>query len=302
MPSFQNKSLSSIAYYDDLYTDFINGRQNDDVERWIEKEYESPAKPVFDKIYRGTKLSKSDYLVLKKFAMMQFVRTPTFFKRNIDRWQNEMKDIMENIQIPRSIEEDFENSNTKLDGAEHLTLKVNTVSSDELSRKRLVMEASIGRGFWLFSIKQIMLNTMSKIPDHKWTIMQAPPNFCWPLSDNPVCALNYHNADEYDFGGGWNFEGSEIFMPITPEHLLYTQIGRKNGSYINVSRKMALDIRRLLIENADEFLILTHDDSEILNIRKRIVDPQMYQISKELWQNWSETQKNIDNDYSKFRD
>src|SRR5699024_11588180 len=58
-----------------------------------------------------------------------------------------------------------------------------------------------------------------------------------PTSDNPVINLNYYRKDKYDFNGGWGVDNTCIMMPLTPKHLLYTQVGY-NGSIKHLDKSI----------------------------------------------------------------
>lgn len=296
VPMIENKAISRIAYYNDLYTDLVAGEEVDKFEKWIDKEYENPARDVFEKVRIGKSLSKSDYDILFKFTVLQHIRTPAYFVRNYERWINELKEILDNMNINEMID----NARNREDvlpefGQEHLTLKVNTTKVKE--DKFVEVQASVGRGLWLYNIKNIMLRTISLFPNHKWSIMQPPIGFRWPLTDNPVMLLNYSNEKDYTFTGGWGNNGTEVIMPITPEHLLYTQVGHNNPSYINLTFDKAQRLKELIVENAHEYVFTDCADESILSIRPRVVDKYSFNLQREQWQRWSEMQKSVDEDY-----
>jgi hypothetical protein len=39
--------------------------------------------------------------------------------------------------------------------------------------------------------------------------------------------LNYYARGRYDFKGGWGNKGTEILLPLSPHHLLYTRVGHR---------------------------------------------------------------------------
>lgn len=64
----------------------------------------------------------------------------------------------------------------------------------------LRVEASIGRSLWLWSLKHVLTKSLDVLHQHRWTILRSPPEVEWLTSDSPVVRLNYHDAQNYDFG------------------------------------------------------------------------------------------------------
>lgn len=155
----------------------------------------------------------------------------------------------------------------------------------------LGIETVVGRGLWLFSLKQLLTRTVNALMAHKWTILRSPEGIEWLTSDDPVVRLNYHNPTKYDFGGGWGSVGTEIFLPLSPRHLLYTKIGTKppqRGTV--VSTEPAGWLQRFTIEHAHRFIIAKEENESVSKIRPRIVDPAAFKTEKEQWKRWHEEQ------------
>ena len=107
--------------------------------------------------------------------------------------------------------------------SEFLPIKIITELPPEEDFGKLRVESIVGRGYWLFAIKQLLTKTINVLLQHKWTILQSPTELKWLTSDDPVIKLNYYNPQKYDFGGGWGSLGTEIFLPLSPKYLLYTK-------------------------------------------------------------------------------
>lgn len=277
IPKWQEKPIKGIAYYENLYMGNIDNSLSDKFEIWFDREVENPAKIVFDKINKGVKLNVGDHETITKFIVAQYIRTPIFFKKGIPRWEEIIKDTLNNFDFSKTVSNKDKqvNGETKLRGR-YIPLFINKKIKEDSDSVLLNIETSVGKGYWLFAIEHVIEETLPKLPKYKWSVLQAPIGFQWPTSDNPVIMLNFYNDNTYDFKGGWGRNGTEIYMPITPNHILMTHIGEKRPSYINVSLELAIIYRRFIIENAYEFIYAKRKIIGIERIRKRIEDSEVY--------------------------
>ena len=109
-------------------------------------------------------------------------------------------------------------------------------------------------------------------------------------SDNPVIRLNYYGKNqecEYDFKGGWGSEGTEIFLPLSPQHLMYTQVGSRpalRGTIIPLD--MAHYFQKFIVQHAHKFVFSSEVNYEVELIRPRIVDHNLYKEKEQKWNDW----------------
>ena len=152
-------------------------------------------------------------------------------------------------------------------------------------------ETVVGRSLFLFNLKHLLTKTVNALLAHKWTILRAPEGIEWLTSDDPVVRLNYHNLIRYDFKGGWGSVGTEIFLPLSPRHLLYTKIGSKppqRGTVMPI--ELANQLQRFTIEHAHRFIIAATPAKSVSELRPRIVDPVAFKADVEQWKRWHEEQ------------
>lgn len=155
----------------------------------------------------------------------------------------------------------------------------------------LGFETVAGRSLWLFNIKHLLSQTANALLEHRWTILRSPPGMEWLTTDNPVVRLNYHSEGRYDFGGGWGSPGTEIFMPLSPQHLMYTQVGRKpprKGTVLSVG--LALSFQRFIVEHAHRFVFSRAPHAEVADWKPRVVDSVAFAHEAEQWKRWHELQ------------
>lgn len=280
VPNWERKSIKYIGFYTDLYTDYFEGNRSDEVERWLDKEFENPAKTCLNKIKSGLKLDDDDNYNLTRFMFAQLVRTPKFVKNNLSKWVKIVNDTFGNIDLIQEVELDRKSD---FDGDKHIPIKTELIKDIDDNKSLMKIETQVGRGFWLFGMKQYLINTIKILPKYKWSIIQAPNNYYWPTSDNPVTILNYYSEDEYSFEGGLGFTGSEILFPISPKQLLYTQVNKKHPSYSNPDIAKARNYSKIICENSDEYIISLKPSDEYANYCIRVVDKNMKSGSTLEW-------------------
>ena len=110
----------------------------------------------------------------------------------------------------------------------------------------------------------------------------------WVTSDNPVTLLRYKSKDSYDFKGAWAQKSVDIFMPISPQYLLYTAVGKKQA--VESSERLQTLINKMIIENAFLQVYSTAPDLNIPKIRPRVVDEAEYKRIQEMLKSWHEVQ------------
>ena len=57
VPYWTQQSIKNSAVWSDFYTRIEGDKEIDDFEHWFDREFETPAKPVFDKLLNGQKIS-----------------------------------------------------------------------------------------------------------------------------------------------------------------------------------------------------------------------------------------------------
>lgn len=60
VPLWRDYPVKAIAFQQDLYTVRANGREDDSLEHWLDKNVEASAKAVFDKVALDRKLNQQE--------------------------------------------------------------------------------------------------------------------------------------------------------------------------------------------------------------------------------------------------
>lgn len=295
---WSRKSTGTIAYHKHLYTRLTAAGEDDSVERWLDCDFEAPAQEPMGKAVSGRRLDPDDWRMLIRFIAAQDVRTP---KRL--RWSLKHAEEYFPTTMQRSIESSvrkLENRDPEMDAPPkpavkpqvgNLPFRVSVEPHVAASGGTLKAEFLIGRTTWLFMIDRLLTQTLKVLYRHRWTILHPPPGVTFFTTDAPVLRVNYNSLEDYHFDGGWGHPGTEIMMPLGPEHLMYTQVARPvppRGS--RLQKDHASLIRRFMAEHADRFVYARNPDPVVQQDRPRVVDPNRFQREKEQWRGWHEEQ------------
>jgi len=273
--------------------------ESDEVERWFDSTFESPAGSALQNAVTDQRLSSDEWARLIRFLAAQDARTPARLLERMKDWQENMQSLLNEV---------MSNAVHELEVAKRTGVPIEFEGSkagDELFPVRtmvdiqpgeesglLRVEASVGRSLWLWSLKHVLTKTLEVLHQHRWTILRSPPGIEWLTSDNPVVRLNYHDAQRYDFGGGWNSPGTDIFMPLSPTHLLFTQIGARQrlprGTTVSVD--FAMQIQRFTVEHAHRYVFGRSADVQTALWRPRTVNREAFQAEAEQWRSWNTVQ------------
>jgi len=290
---WKSYSSKSIGYQKHLYTRMVAGGESDAIENWFESEFETPVSSVFQRVVADEVLSAEDWRLLIRFLAAQDVRTPANLIERLRQWGE---------VLPKLMDESLARSVRKLKKAKRTGIPLSMASPiedlDQFPARTLIrpsenekeavvqVEATIGRSLWLWSVKHLLTSTLNALHKHNWTILRSPPGIEWLTSDNPVVRLNYQTADVFDFKGGWDRLGTVIFMPLSPTHLLYTQVGSEPLKERTASLFLAAQIQRFTIEHAHRYVFGRSADRQVALWRPRTVNRDAVHAEAEQWRNW----------------
>ena len=299
VPLWRTFPKKSIAWRAHLYTQIVEGQESDEVERWLDREFESPAK---ESLYRATnnkRLSREDWRRLVRFLAAQDVRTPAWFAEQRKRLDNTLEDTMKHT-MESSINRLEEAAKTgkppqslpQLSAAEREGFPVRTtVTKLPSGGGEIKAEILMGRQLWMWSMKRALNQTILALHQHRWTILRPAEGRTFITSDNPVVRLNYNSISDYNFGGGWGSPGTNVFLPLSPQHLLFTHIGGRPPLRGERMSKERTDlIRRFTAEHAWRMVFANNADADVPELRQRFVDAKEYEREQKLWQTWHEQQ------------
>ncbi|MHB1314803.1 MAG: DUF4238 domain-containing protein [Christensenellales bacterium] len=256
VPLWEDKSISNIAYVEDFYTLNVLGEEFDNIEKWLNTEFETPMQPVMEKIKNERRLTAEDWIILNKFVTAQYIRTPAHFYKLLQQWEKKMPDVIQKVldKTIKVLEKQGAVSDSKTidENIKPLPIKVNIDNENDT----VTVKAIVGKELFLFELEHILKETVKILPKHQWHIIHPPDGLEWPTSDDPVIFLNFTNANDYDFDGGWNRKNGEILFPLTPKHLLYTQAcNKRKTTPFEQSCEFSKLFIKLIVEHAHRYFL-----------------------------------------------
>lgn len=297
VPLWKPYSVRSIGYYSYLYTRLTAGDPTDEIEKWLEREFETPAAEALDRVISDGRLTPSHWNNLIRFVAAQDVRTPARLLENLSRWERELPDTLNEVmqkgvaKLQRAKARGVVPVLPSPHDSEYIPFRLTKSIEPGQAFGTLKGEVVAGRGLWLFSIKHTLTRTLKVLYQHRWSILTPPDGLSWFTSDDPVIRLNYYANGSYDFKGGWGNPGTEILLPLSPRHLLYTKVGERplrRGEAI--SGPQADMIRRFIAEHAHRMIFAIFPDQGVETLRPRIEDPDLFRSEAEQWRQWHDKQ------------
>lgn len=300
VPKWTRRSISQVAYFRDLYTDIKDGEEIDEFEKWLEAEFENPAQESIRKVIKDNPLSSLDWERLAKFLGAQDMRTPLNYLESTERWNNTLPHLLQStleeavskLEQKKNLEiATLPSENTPNLFDDILTIETVTSKKSKTEQGYISAEISTGRKLWLQSQKHLLTNTITTLKNHKWCIVRPARGYQWFTSDHPVVKLNSYGLGKYDLKGGWGKIGGNIFMPISPRHLLFTQIGDYLPDRLTFTSDQTKQIQSLIAERAFRWIFAREQLVFLEKMRPRLVDPEAFKDEEERWKNWHDLQK-----------
>lgn len=283
----------------------LNGdNESDEIEKWLNSEFETPAKIALEKAIKGDKLNADDWNIIIKYIACQIVRTPAFLKKFLVISKNTLPKVLDDTikQIDGKLSNkldkiDFTKLNSKksIDIAVSFPLRVRNTGIVEDDNRLFRIETIMGKGSYLYYLKYMLTHTEKVLHKHRWQVVELENSVIIPTTDDPVICLNYYGFNNYDFGGGWNRKGSEIIFPISPNKIIYTRIGYKKRIIANY--ELSILIKKIIIDHAYRKIFSNFDDTEIVRQRKRYVDKSIFEKEKAVYKDFHNYYKNVEKGY-----
>ncbi len=300
VPMWEPLSIERVASHQHLYTIEVNGQPSDEIEKWFNSNFETPAQPAIEKVVAGKHLSREDYQLLVKFLVVQMVRTPSWNNYLVNKATELFPKTLESVG--KKLEAILKNKETlppvaPLVEPNPFQIHVQFSTGDSTNISYIEAEMFIGQKMWLAEIKRLLPRIIPVLNHHSWCILEAAPGVDFPTSDDPVVRVGFRSSDNYWFEGvGANQPNANIFLPLSPKHLLYTKVGKSQKSRQLDAEKSNL-LRQLIISHADRHVFSTSVIKGISAFKPRIVNAELFKAEQTAWNNWHESQREAERDW-----
>jgi len=295
VPKWKAYSTKGIAYHSHLYTRIVGGEETDEIERWLDSEYENPVEPIIEMVLAQRKMCPKDWTTLIKYMASQDVRTPARLLESLKMQEKTMPDIMQStlekaVNELETAEKEGRVVNPKrMPNSELIPMRVSIQDDSKTEKAAIKVQTVTGRAAWLFGIRHLLGKTrsMNALLGHKWSILKSPEGISWCTSDNPVIKLNFYSPNNYDFKGGWGSKGTKLLFPLSPRYMLYTKIGERpplRGTVLSV--EMANIFQKIILEHAHRFIYSAEKNLIVESIRPRTESKSIFDDEKHQWQSW----------------
>lgn len=296
---WRSKPITRVGYYTDLYTRFTPEGETDEIETWLNRDFEQPADGALRKATLDEPLNDIDWHAIVRFVAAQIVRTPAFFIRTLPIWNKITPEILKQTlnEFPHDLALAAKGELAYGEDPPHgelFPIQTRKEVDEEAGTVNLTVTVTIGRDIWFYTMKHMLTHTLRVLHNHSWTILKAPNCLTWFTSDDPVLTLNYHSESAYNFGGGWNSPGTEIILPISPRHLLYTHIAKPVPALGTVvDRRHAQMLRFMIAQHAHREIYALTEDKELPALRPRRVDAKQFRRERDQWTLWNSGQTKV---------
>lgn len=289
VPEWDWRPASHLARTSDLYTIAESTDESDQMERWLDEEFESPAKDAVLDAIAGKRLNRMQWRRLIGLYASQFLRTPAYYVRHKEQWAAEMqRDLLEmrdhmltHLPKCKDIDSDF----NVVVGENGFPLRC-TIRREEGLRRSIHIQHVTGRKFWVWAIRQGLRPTgvLSDLEQYRWSILNAPVDFQWFLTDNPAVCIRRRADGTQTLDGGWGALDSKLMLPLSPKHLLYCHVGADAGEqYPVVHPLVAVHLRSGLADAALGSFYSPVKDSLLATYRPRKINRIRYQDEANQW-------------------
>ena len=299
-PIWELRSIRGLAVRAHLYTSVAGGEESDDVERWLQREVEEPALPVLDRLCSGEpakSLTANDRKRLARYVAALWARSPLYYEEHTRMMGDHLQSILQPT-MQRAITE-LEGALKKgkprpiplTEGVRMSSLAVKVQRGPEGgSDPRLEANIVVGREMWLDSMKRIINTLYVHLEKHQWQVLRPPPRWTWFTTDHPLLRLNFESSEKYDFKGGFGSKGTDLVLPLSPEHLLHARIGHPPPEITELPPGTATQIKGCIAQNAFRWIVADAPAPKAEWFMPRVVSLEHYRAEEERFSRYHEEQ------------
>lgn len=295
MRGWRTSSIRSTACWPDFYTDTLDGRDDDKFERLMH-DFEDDAKRTIEKLRNGFKLTQEDMHDLVQFAIVQAVRTPSFMLYSQGLLERTLQPALEDVIA--KIEREF------ADGSIHkrdivipeceepdLRAMMMNIEIDE-GAAVVKAETCVGRqNFIAIALRFIEGAVGNLLRSCNWVILETSNSLL--TSDNPVVFLHFHGYGKWTAGldEGLITHPTIVYMPLTPNHAMLTQIGcdREEMNLAEMTDELYQILQMGTVMNAKRYVYSTSSNDFVEKWRPQNVNEDDFDLLDDERTSWHKT-------------
>jgi hypothetical protein len=168
---WQPLSPRGIAYHAHLYTRMVAGSESDEVEEWLGREFEAPSEEAIQRATHDEPLTSAHWKALIRFVAAQDVRTPARLMERMAEWPKTIPPLLNEVvreavaKLEAAKRSGIAIQTNRTPHSEYLPIRMHKeiVPGERMGKVRV--ETVAGRGFWLFSLKQLLTSTLNILFD-----------------------------------------------------------------------------------------------------------------------------------------
>ncbi len=300
-PEWEPKPISSLTVYRDLYTSVGRGEESDAIERWLNREFETPAADALDRVFRDVALEAEDHRVLVRYLAALDRRTPVAFAETMELLARITPDALSRaharlggtLRQAKSVRRRLlrqQRASTEASDIVPLPIRTAVDTDPETGDPVVKTVTTVGREAWLSALERQLKTTAQHLLAHDWCILRPANESEWFTSDHPVVRLNFTNSEQYDFRGGWGRRGTDIFLALSPKHLLYCRIGYPKPREQTASVEHTYLIQRCIAERAHRWIFARSPQRRAEWFRERRVNKALFVEEEAAWADFHDSQ------------
>ena len=305
---WETTSLRDAATWDDLYTQHINGMDNDAIEDHLCKEYETPAAAVLRKLDCGHSLSSNELSVLVDFWFIQHLRTPAYLRKVANKYENIFEPVAK--QTVESLNEQLMNSDGRLiANRKSLEIAVSPFPQQpleiELNRDscEVTVRTSVGRSGYLAAVGSLLNGPVrNRLRNYSWSVIRAPIGSHFYTSDNPAVVFGLSsNGSVMTDGLGLGQHNVNLVLPLDADRVLFTQVGSLPLGYPSTFTTTQVGyINEAICKSAFRHIYSKEKDDSVRRIRPRVVDVGLVNDEKDFRNCWNADQAALELEHEQW--
>lgn len=271
-PEWMPIAIRSVAALPDLYPE--------ELDRWLKDTVEDPAGEVLMRVRAGVDPTTRDWSILSRFAVAQDLRTLKSWMGFRARAGDRVKGVIANLQKRFKNGQGYPEGSYEVDSDAAL-VKVDVVATPE-GKAEVGVSVGIGPRHWIRHGREMVEKYATGVEKHCWQVVRAAPGLEFPTSDHPVLRLAYQSDRNFSFDGGWLQNGVDLIMPLSPDMVMFTQVGRGAIGKQEFDVPQTQAIRRFLAQNSHRSIYMRTPAKRLGWMARRRVDAALFQSEDRL--------------------